>query len=155
MVLDDLAELVGIAAIATQRFHQDRDQLGVSSLNSSITWFGSGRWSRLLYLVALCTTWSSGASSAVIATIEMEARRIEMGERERRLQPPLAFLADGRTVEFGQPRLVQCIEGALEGVIVEMTGFNAWGYMRFAGARGYSEKMGDQVRICWLTERNR
>ena len=25
MVLDDLAELVGIAAIATERFHQDRD----------------------------------------------------------------------------------------------------------------------------------
>ena len=67
-----------------------------------------------------------GGLSAVIATIEMETRRIEMGERGRQPQTP-GRRGGNEAVEFGQPRLVQCIEGAPEGVIIEMTGFNAWG----------------------------
>ena len=67
-----------------------------------------------------------GGLIAVIAAIDMETRRIEMGERGR--QPQTRGRRSGNeAIEFGQPRLVQRIEGAPEGVIIEMTGLNAGG----------------------------
>jgi hypothetical protein len=67
-----------------------------------------------------------GGLSAVIAPIDMETRRIEMGERGRQPQTP-GRRGGNEAVEFGQPRLIQCSEGAPEGVIMEMPGLNAWG----------------------------
>jgi len=56
----------------------------------------------------------------------METRRIEMAARGRQPQTPRRRRGN-EAVEFGQPSLVQRIQGAPEGVIIEMTGLHAWG----------------------------
>ena len=67
-----------------------------------------------------------GGLIAVIAAIDMETRRIEMGERWR--QPQTRGRRGGNeAIECGQPSLVQRIKGAPEGVIIEMTRLNAGG----------------------------
>jgi hypothetical protein len=63
---------------------------------------------------------------AVIPAIDMKTRRIEMVERAR--QPQTRGRCGGNeAVEFRHPKVVEGIEGASEGVIIEMAGLNAWG----------------------------
>ena len=82
--------------------------------------------------------------SAVIAAIDMETRRIEMGERGR--QPQTRGRRGGNeAVECRHPIVVEGIEGAPEGVIIEMAGLNAWG--NEARDRLILEKMGDEVEL--------
>ena len=82
--------------------------------------------------------------SAVIAAIDMETRRIEMGERWR--QPQTRGRCGGNeAVECRHPKGVESIEGAPEGVIIEMAGLNAWG--NETCDRLILEKMGDEVEL--------
>ena len=143
VVPDDLAELFGITAIATQRLHQDRDP-GLM-LHDQLQ-------HHLVQVGAMIPTIAVGdvhdlfvrGLSAVIAAIDMETRRIEMGERGR--QPQTRGRRGGNeAVEFRHPRLVQRIEGAPEGVIIEMAGLNAWG--NEARERLILEKMGHKVEL--------
>ena len=81
---------------------------------------------------------------AVIAAIDMETRRIEMAERGR--QPQTRGGRGGNeAVECRHPKIVEGIEGAPEGVIMEMAGLNAWG--KEARERLVLEKMGDEVEL--------
>ena len=82
--------------------------------------------------------------SAVIPAIDMETRRIEMGERGRQPQTP-GRRGGNEAVECRHPKVVEGIEGAPEGVIMEMAGLNAWG--NEARDRLILEKMGDEVEL--------
>jgi hypothetical protein len=85
-----------------------------------------------------------GGLIAVIAAIDMETCRIEMGERGR--QPQTRGCGSGNeAVEGCQSRLVQRIQSAPEGVIIEMTGLNAG---RNEASDGFIlEKMGHEVEL--------
>ena len=85
-----------------------------------------------------------GGLIAVIAAIDMETRRIEMGERGRQPQTP-GRRGGNEAVECRYPKVVEGIEGAPEGVIIEMAGLNAWG--NEARNRLILEKMGDEVQL--------
>jgi hypothetical protein len=82
--------------------------------------------------------------SAVIPAINMETRRIEMAERGCQPQT-LGRRGGNEAVECSQPSRVQRIEGASEGLIIEMTGLNTWG--NEARDRLVLEKMGDEVEL--------
>src|SRR5262249_59595659 len=74
----------------------------------------------------------------------METRRIEMAERGR--QPQTRGRRGGNeAVECRHPKVVEGIEGAPEGVIIEMAGLNAWG--NEPRDRLVLEKMGDEVEL--------
>jgi len=141
VVADDLAERFAIATIATERLHQHRntglvlhDQLqhDLIEVRAMIPTIAVGDVHDLLVR----------GLSAVIAAIDMETRRIEVGERGRQPQP-LGRRGGNEAVECCQPSIVQCIEGAPEGVIIEMTGLNAW--RNETRDRLMLEKMGDEV----------
>ena len=143
VVPDHLAKLLGITAIATERLHQDRDtglmlhdqlQDDLVQVGAMIPTIAVGNVHDLL----------GGGLLAVIATIDMETRRIEMGEGRRQPQTP-SRRGGNEAAELGQPRLVQRIEGASEGVIIEMTGLNAWGDE--TRERLIVEKMGHEVEL--------
>ena len=79
--------------------------------------------------------------SAVITAIDMKTRRIEMAARGRQSQTR-GRRGGNEAVEFRHPKVVECIEGAPEGVIIEMAGLNAWGHEAREG--GMREKMGHE-----------
>src|SRR4030095_11948648 len=81
---------------------------------------------------------------AVIPAIDMETRRIEMAASARQPQPR-GRRGGNEAVEFRHPKGVECIEGAPEGVIIEMAGLNAGG--NEARDRLILEKMGDKVEL--------
>jgi hypothetical protein len=79
---------------------------------------------------------------AVIAAIDRETRRLERAERGR--QPQTRGGRGGNeAVECRPPKIVEGIEGAPAGVIMEMAGLNAWG--KEARERLGLEQMGDEV----------
>ena len=81
---------------------------------------------------------------AVITAIDMKTRRIEMAERAR--QPQTRGRRGGNeAVECRHPKVIEGIEGAPEGVIIEMAGLNTWGNK--ARNRLIVEKMGDEVEL--------
>src|SRR5215468_10611583 len=81
---------------------------------------------------------------AVRAAIDMKTRCIEMAERAR--QPQTCSRRGGNeAVECRHPKVVEGIEGAPEGVIIEMTGLNAWGNEARDGL--ILEKMGDEGEL--------
>src|SRR5438477_10116359 len=82
--------------------------------------------------------------SAVITAIDMKTRRIEMAERRRQSQTR-GRCGGNEAVEFRHPKVVEGIEGAPEGVIIEMAGLNAWG--NEARDRLILEKMGDEIEL--------
>src|SRR5215475_9406582 len=82
--------------------------------------------------------------SAVIPTIDMETRRIEMAELWCQPQP-CGRRGGNEAVEFRHPKVVEGIEGTPEGVIIEMAGLNAWG--NEARDRLILEKMGHEVQL--------
>ena len=81
---------------------------------------------------------------AVIAAIDMKTRRIEMAERARQPQPR-GRRGGNEAVECRHPKVIEGIEGAPEGVIMEMAGLHAWG--NEARNRLIVEKMGDEVEL--------
>jgi hypothetical protein len=82
--------------------------------------------------------------SAIITAIDMKTRRIAMAERAR--QPQTRGRCGGNEAgEFRHPKLIEDIEGAPEGVIIEMAGLNAWG--NETRDRLILEKMGDEVKL--------
>jgi len=82
--------------------------------------------------------------SAVIAAIAMKTRRIEMAERGR--QPQTCGRCGGNEAgECRHPKVVEGIEGAPEGVIIEMARLNAWS--NETRERLILEKMGDEVEL--------
>src|SRR5262245_58123712 len=81
---------------------------------------------------------------AVITAIDMKTRRIEMAERGRQSQT-CGRRGGNEAVEFRHPKVVEGIEGAPEGVIMEMAGLNAWG--NEARDRLILEKMRDEVEL--------
>ena len=82
--------------------------------------------------------------SAVLPAIDMTARRIEMAERARQPQPR-SRRGGNEAVEFRHPKVVEGVEGAPEGVIIEMARLNAGG--NEARERLILEKMGDEVEL--------
>jgi hypothetical protein len=81
---------------------------------------------------------------AVIPAIDMKTRRIEMAERARQPQPR-GRCGGNEAVECRHPKGVEGIEGAPEGVIIEMAGLKAWG--NETCDRLILEKMGDEVEL--------
>ena len=81
---------------------------------------------------------------AIIPAIDMKTRRIEMAEHAR--QPQTRSRRSGNeAVEFRHSKVVKCIQGAPERVIIEMVRLNAWG--NEARERLILEKMGDEVEL--------
>ena len=81
---------------------------------------------------------------AVLPAIDMKTRRIEMAECAR--QPQTRGRCGGNeAVEFRHPTGVEGVEGAPEGVIIEMARLNAGG--NEARERLILEKMGDEVEL--------
>jgi hypothetical protein len=120
-----VADAVIEATIATQGLHQHRDtrlvlyhqlQHDLIEVGAMIATITVGEVHDLFVRNLL----------AVITAIDMETRRIEMPERGRQPQTP-GRRGGNEAVEFRHPSLIQRIEGAPEGVIIEMTGLNAWG----------------------------
>jgi hypothetical protein len=81
---------------------------------------------------------------AVIPAIDMETRRIEMGERGRQPQTP-GCRGGNEAVECRHSIVVERIEGPPEGVIIEMAGLNTGGNQ--TRDRLILEKMGDEVQL--------
>src|SRR5262249_54754130 len=74
----------------------------------------------------------------------METRRIEMAERG--CQPQTRGCRGGyEAIECRHAKVVEGIEGAPEGVIIEMAGLNAWS--NEARDRLILKKMGDKVEL--------
>jgi hypothetical protein len=81
---------------------------------------------------------------AVLPAIDMKTRRIEMAERAR--QPQTRGRCGGNeAVECRHPKVGEGIEGAPEGVIIEMAGLNAGG--NETGDRLMLEKMRNEVEL--------
>ena len=125
MVADDLAKRFAITAIATQGLPQHRDTGLV--LHDQLQ-------HHLVEVRAMIPTIARGdvhdlfvrRPRAVIPAIDMKTRRIEMAERAR--QPQTRGRGGGNeAVECRHPKVIEGIEGAPEGVIIEMAGLNAWG----------------------------
>jgi hypothetical protein len=138
VVADDLAERFAIVTIAPQGFHQHGDTGLVlhDQLQHPLVEVGA-----MVPPIALGDVHDLfvRSLSAVIPAINMETRRIEMAERGRQPQT-LGRRGGNEAVECSQPSRVQRIEGASEGIIIEMTGLNTWG--NEARDRLVLEKMG-------------
>src|SRR5215510_7018188 len=81
---------------------------------------------------------------AVITAIDMKTRCIEMAQPA--CQPQTRGRCGGNeAVECRHPKVVEGIEGAPEGVIMEMAGLNAWGNEARDGL--ILEKMGHEVEL--------
>src|SRR5215510_10517982 len=81
---------------------------------------------------------------AVIPAIAMETRCIEMAERG--CQPQTRGCRGGNeALEGRHAKVVEGIEGAPEGVIIELAGLHAWG--NEARDRFILKKMGDKVEL--------
>jgi hypothetical protein len=78
---------------------------------------------------------------AVIPAIDMKTRRIEMAERGRQSHPR-GRRGGNEAGEFRHPKVVEGIESAPEGVIIEMARLNAGGNK--ARDRLILENMGDE-----------
>ena len=143
VVTDDLAERFAIMTMATQGLHQHRDTgLG---LHHSLQ-------HHLVEVRAMISTLARGdvydlfvrRLRAVLPAIDMKTRRIEMAARAR--QPQTRSRGGGNeAVECRHPKVREGIEGAPEGVIIEMAGLNAWGNK--ARNRLIVEKMGDEGEL--------
>ena len=123
--LTNLAERCAIMPIATQGLHQHWDTSLV---------LHDQRQHHLVEVRAMLPTLARGdvhnlfvrRLRAVLPAIDMKTRRIEMAECAR--QPQTRGRCGGNeAVEFRHPPGVEGIEGAPEGVIIEMTGLNAGG----------------------------
>jgi hypothetical protein len=145
VVTDDLAERFAILTIATPGLPQPRDTGLV--LHHYLQ-------HHLVEVRAMIPTRARGdvhhlfvrRRSAVITAIDMKTRRIAMAERAR--QPQTRGRCGGNeAVEFRHSKLVEGIEGAPEGVIIEMAGLNAWG--NEARERLILENMGDEGEL-WV-----
>ena len=123
MVLDNLAELVRITASATQRFPQERNASLVldDQLQHALMQIGP-----MIPAVALGDVHNLGVRGriAVLATITMKARTVEMGKAGRKAQT-LGGRRRYETVEFRYPVVLEGIQGTSEGIIVELCGGNA------------------------------
>ena len=123
MVLDNLAELVRITASATQRFPQERNASLVldDQLQHDLIQIGP-----MIPAVALGDVHNLGVRGriAVLATITMKARTVEMGKAGRKAQT-LGGRRRYETVEFRYPVVLEGIQGTSEGIIVELCGGNA------------------------------
>ena len=81
---------------------------------------------------------------AVRTAIDMKTRRIEMAERAR--QPQTRGRGGGHeAVECRHPKVIEGIEGAPEGVIIEMAGLHTWGNEARDGL--ILEKMGHEGEL--------
>src|SRR5262249_20263622 len=80
----------------------------------------------------------------VIPAIDMATRRIEMAERGRQPQPR-GCRGGNEAIEGRHAKIVEGIEDAPEGVIIEMAGLNAWGNEARDGL--ILEKMGHEVEL--------
>jgi hypothetical protein len=143
VVTDDLAECFAILTIATQGLHQHRDtalvlhhqlQHHLVEVRAMIPTIAVGDVHDL-FVRRLC---------AVIAAIDMKTRRIEMAERARQPQPR-SRRGGNEAVEGRHPKVVEGIEGAPEGIIIEMARLNAWSNEARDGL--ILEKMGDEVEL--------
>jgi hypothetical protein len=79
---------------------------------------------------------------AVIAPIDMKARRVEMGKAGRKGQT-LGSVSGYEAVEFCYSRGIEGIQGPTEGVIVELVGGNARGNQSRGGL--VVKELGHQV----------
>ena len=82
--------------------------------------------------------------SAVIPAIDMKTRRIEMVQPACQPQPR-GRRGSNEAVECCHPKVVEGIEGAPEGVIIEMAGLNTWGNEARDGL--ILEKMGHEGEL--------
>src|SRR4029453_2266523 len=143
VVTDDLAKRFAILTIATQGLHQHRDTSLV---------LHHQRQHHLVQVRAMIPTLAVGdvhdlfvrRLRAVRAAIDMKTRRIEMAARARQPQPRSRRGGD-EAVEFRHPKVVEGIEGAPEGVIIEMARLNAWS--NEPRERLILENMGDEVEL--------
>src|SRR5262245_31672152 len=139
----DLAARCAIMTIAILRLHQHRD-IGLV-LDHQLQHL-------LVEVRAMVPTIAMGdvhdlfvrRLSAVIAAIDMKTRRIEMVEPARQPQPR-GRRGGNEAIECCHPKVVEGIEGAPEGVIIEMAGLNAWGNEARDGL--ILEKMGHEVEL--------
>jgi hypothetical protein len=143
MVTDNLAERFAFMTIATQGLHQPRDTGLVlhDQLQHHLVQIGA-----MIPTIAVGDVHDLVVRSllAVIPAIDMETRRIEMAKRGR--QPQTRGCRGGNeTIECRHAKGVEGIEGAPEGVIMEMAGLNAWGNEARDGF--ILEKMGDEVEL--------
>jgi len=143
MVPDDLAERFAIMTIATQGLHQHRDTSLV--LHDQFQ-------PDLVEVGAMIPTLAVGdvhdlfvrRLRAVIPAIDMKTRRIEMVQPACQPQPR-GRRGSNEAVECCHPKVVEGIEGAPEGVIIEMAGLNTWGNEARDGL--ILEKMGHEVEL--------
>src|SRR5688572_26738594 len=92
----------------------------------------------------MCTTCSSGALSLLYRPSTWKLVVPEMAERARQPQPR-GRRGGNEAVEFRHLKGVEGIEGASEGVIIQMAGLNAGGKEAREGV--ILEKMGDEVEL--------
>jgi hypothetical protein len=140
---DHLAQLVGITAMATERLHQDRETGLMLHAQLPHDWVQVGAMRPTLAVGEVHALFGGGLL-AVRAAIDMEAGGIEMGEGRCKAQA-LGRRGGNEAVERGQPRLVPRIEGASAGVIIAITGLNAWG--NETRERLMVEKMGHEGEL--------
>ena len=124
-VTDDLTEHWAITPLATQGQQQQRDT-GLVLHHS--------RQPHVVEVRAMILTRAVGnvhdlcvrKLRAGLAAIDMKPRCIEMVERAR--QPQTCGRCSGKeAIEGRDPKVVEGLEGAPEGVIIEMAGLHAWG----------------------------
>ena len=118
MLMDNVAKLFPITAIATERLHQhgnprlvfnDQLQHDLVEIRAMISAIALGDVHDVL----------RGLIVAVIATIDMETGAIEMRKARRQAQA-LSGCGSKEAVEFRHPIVVERIQSPTEGVIVEL-----------------------------------
>ena len=143
-VLDHLAALVRITALATQRFHQERHaSLGLDDqLQHDLMQIGP-----MIPAGALGDVHHLGVRGriAVRATLNMQARTVEMGQAGRKAQT-LGGRRRSETGEFRYPGGREGIQGTSEGSIVELCGGNA-GRNASGGGRMLEEPRDEGERV--------
>ena len=143
VIPDDLAERCAIMPIATQGLHQHWD--------TGLVLYHQLQH-HLVEVRAMLPTLALGDGhnlfvrrrSAVIPAIDMKTRRSEMGEPAHQPQPR-GRRGGNEAVECRHPKVVEGIEGAPEGVLIEMAGLHAGGNEARDGL--ILEKMGHEVEL--------
>ena len=143
MVSDELAEVLRITAIATERLHQHR--------NTGLV-FNNQVEHHLVEVRSLIPTIAAGDVNdvliglliTVVAAIDMKARAIEVGKAGRQSQA-LGRSRGNEAVECRHPIGVERIQSTAERVIIEMARLNAWGNEARDGL--IVEKMGHEVEL--------
>jgi hypothetical protein len=143
VVTDDLAERCAIMTMATQGLPQhwdtslvlhDQRQPHLGEVRAMIPTLAVGD------VHDLCVR----RLRAVRAAIDRKTRRIEMAARARQPQPR-SRRGGNEAGECRRPKVVEGVEGAPEGVIMEMARLHAGGHE--ARERLILEKMGDEVAL--------